>query len=617
MEPLGDIRNAENDKARLLQEVTRLNVASQNARDLLEGSQSARLKASKALSLAIEEGKSQLRQMEELLPTGRESRAASGTSFHALKWPFQRKDVEAIVQDLRRCTQAIDSALQIDQTAILLDIDQRTVLDRLPLVEGASFDSHAEEHNPTCLPETRVDLLQQISEWAKDPCAEPIFWLNGMAGHYESNLRSSSRSRYRRLPPGSRNELPLVVVVDALDECDRDDDIRLIINLFSRTKTMQPQRLRIFVTSRPDIPIRLGFKAVTGAYQDLVLHEIPQLVIEHDICAFLEHELARIRDDYNASVPQDRQLCASWPGQPSTQTLVSMAIPLFIFAATVCRFVADRRCGSPDEQLKDVLRFQTRSQESQLDATYLPILNKLILGLSNKQRDNVLERFREIVGSIVVLASPLSIYALGRILDMSKATIDGQLDMLHSVLSVPSSVEPPVRLLHLSFRDFLLDSEKEGKNLFWVDEKQAHDRMATNCIRVMNSFLGTDVCSIAKPGTNRFFINPDVINSRLPAEVQYACLYWGYYIEQAKMVSDGNGDDDDENDDKVYGFFCHHFLHWVEALSLSGSVSESLSIMKALQFLPSPKRSIRLAEFLEDATRFMQANMSIIDSTPL
>ncbi|KAJ9419620.1 hypothetical protein QL093DRAFT_1456893 [Fusarium oxysporum] len=79
-----DIKNAENDKARLSQEVTHLNVASQNARDLLEGSQSTRLKASKALSLAVEESKSQLLQLEELLSAGRETRVSGRTSFHAL-----------------------------------------------------------------------------------------------------------------------------------------------------------------------------------------------------------------------------------------------------------------------------------------------------------------------------------------------------------------------------------------------------------------------------------------------------------------------------------------------------------------------------------------------------
>ncbi|KAF7540224.1 hypothetical protein G7Z17_g12262 [Cylindrodendrum hubeiense] len=69
------------------------------------------------------------------------------------------------------------------------------MLSGLPIAEGAGFDSHAEEHNSTCLQNTRVDLLKQISEWANDPHAETIFWLNGMAGTGKSTIsRTVSRS---------------------------------------------------------------------------------------------------------------------------------------------------------------------------------------------------------------------------------------------------------------------------------------------------------------------------------------------------------------------------------------------------------------------------------------
>lgn len=49
---------------------------------------------------------------------------------------------------------------------ILLDIDLKATLSKLPVAEGASFNSYAEERNPICLPSTRVDLLDQISKWA-------------------------------------------------------------------------------------------------------------------------------------------------------------------------------------------------------------------------------------------------------------------------------------------------------------------------------------------------------------------------------------------------------------------------------------------------------------------
>jgi hypothetical protein len=58
-----------------------------------------------------------------------------------------------------------------------------------------------------------------------------------------------------------------VVVIDALDECEREEDIRAILQLLARTKDIQPVPLRIVVTSRPELHIRLGFKEMpNGTY---------------------------------------------------------------------------------------------------------------------------------------------------------------------------------------------------------------------------------------------------------------------------------------------------------------------------------------------------------------
>ncbi|KAJ6437897.1 deuterolysin metalloprotease (M35) family domain-containing protein [Purpureocillium lavendulum] len=68
-----------------------------------------------------------------------------------------------------------------------------------------------------------------------------------------------------------RRTEPIVIIVDALDECEREDDIKLMIHLFSRTRMLQSLRLKIFLTGRPEMPIRLGFKAIEGKYQGLIL----------------------------------------------------------------------------------------------------------------------------------------------------------------------------------------------------------------------------------------------------------------------------------------------------------------------------------------------------------
>jgi hypothetical protein len=332
------------------------------------------------------------------------------------------------------------------------------------------------------------------------------------------------------------------------------------------------------VTSRPELPIRLGFKEIKE-YQYLVLHEIPKPIIEHDIAAYLEYELARIRNDYNDSVGQDRQLPSDWPGQAIANVLVDMAVPLFIFAATVCRFIKDRRWGSPEQQLAKILKYQTKSQKSKLDATYLPILNQLLAGLPDSEKQDLVDEFRSVVGPIVLLAEPLSTSSLACLLSIDKVVIDCRLDLLHSVLSIPSDADSPVRLLHLSFRDFLVDSDKRDTNLFWVDKRGTHERIAISCLQLLDSsgHLRKDICNLKLPGTPRAIVESGAIDKSLPADVRYACLYWVHHFEQSNVrITD---------DHQAHLFLKRHFLHWLEALSLMGKISESIGMINTLQGL--------------------------------
>ncbi len=139
----------------------------------------------------------------------------------------------------------------------------------------------------------------------------------------------------------------MILVIDALDECERYDDVRAIIHLLSRAKELSSVRLRAFVTSRPELPIRLGFSDISGKYQDLVPHEIPRPILEHDITAFLEHRLSDIKENHNRLGTGAQQLPPSWPGPEAVRDLVQMAVPLFISAATICRFIEDSAWSDP------------------------------------------------------------------------------------------------------------------------------------------------------------------------------------------------------------------------------------------------------------------------------
>lgn len=60
------------------------------------------------------------------------------------------------------------------------------ILSKLPVVQGAPFDSHA--HEPRCHPLTRVKILGEIKKWAQEPGGQRIYWLCGMAGTGKSTI---------------------------------------------------------------------------------------------------------------------------------------------------------------------------------------------------------------------------------------------------------------------------------------------------------------------------------------------------------------------------------------------------------------------------------------------
>jgi hypothetical protein len=81
----------------------------------------------------------------------------------------------------------------------------------------------------------------------------------------------------------------------------------------------------------------------------------------------------------------------------------------------------------------------------------------------------------------------ITISSLTILLDIPVLAIVRRLNTLHSVLSVPSKMDSPVRIFHLSFRDFLVDPAKRTTNEFWVDETKCHKRITKRCLELMSS----------------------------------------------------------------------------------------------------------------------------------
>jgi hypothetical protein len=382
---------------------------------------------------------------------------------------------------------------------------------------------------------------------------------------------------------GGSLEYPFIIVIDALDECEGEEDIKLILQLLVKANNLRTTRLLIFLTSRPETPVRLGFRAMQGfVYHDLVLHDIPRAAIDHDIELFFRDKFREIREDFEDLPP-------NWPRDDKIKHLVERADGLFIFAATVCRFIKgdgqwfpqylldlilpDAKSGQLPEWKRDI---PSQSPTWELDEIYTQILQRSFHKVQGGQdRDRLLETFRQVIGSLSILAEPLPAAALTNLLRIRPEIVTLRIKHLHSILNVPQNPDHPIRLLHPSFRDFLLNDQRCYDQSFRVNKKQAHRTLADNCIRLMSNSLKQDVCGQEAPGILVANVKSSRIEQCLPIEVRYACLHWIQHLQ--------TGGAELQDNDQVHQFLQVHLLHWLEALSWMRKSSEGIIAISSLE----------------------------------
>jgi hypothetical protein len=540
-------------------------------------------------------------------------------------------------QHLRRKAEAESILTRIDKLMVgIKKVREAVAMLNLPSANNAFFDSFVDQHEDECLPGTRTELLRHVKDWGRSS-GRCIFWLSGMAGTGKSTIaRTVARSfkedgilgasfffkrgegdrgsaakffptivrqlavRIPQMITGIQRALeddpavpgkslreqfdklmlrpllavdedhmvtPTVIVIDALDECEQQEDVEIILELLPKVEKVTGLVIRFFLTSRPESPIRFGFDQIDQSnYQNTILQNLDDDVIKHDIALYLKEGFSKIRQK------RQRDLPPGWPGEERIKDLATMAVPLFIFAATVCRFVADRKFD-PEERLQ---QFFTDSSGSKLDKTYHPILNQLHAE-DESDMDKLGEEFQKTIGVIILLAAPLSLSSLAELLGMPEASIRIRLDSFHSVLTIPNDRTLPIRTLHLSFHDYLLDERTKAQKAtsrFWVDKKEKHEFIGRQCLALMGRHLRKNICDLPSYGTSRTEIDPASIARFLPPALQYACCYWVYHFSQCSALA--------RSLDQILLFLKEHLLHWLESMGILGIMSEAVHAVNTL-----------------------------------
>ncbi|KAI9069181.1 hypothetical protein FKP32DRAFT_84827 [Trametes sanguinea] len=389
----------------------------------------------------------------------------------------------------------------------------------------------------------------------------------------------------------------LAIVIDALDECtDRAAVSTIVKSIALHHALLGP--LRILLTSRPTEQITRGFlqDSLDKNTQRFDLTDVPDTLTRRDISSFVRSRFKEIRTHWPG-------IHFDWPSQPQVDKLLDLAGSLFIYASTAMLFVENDNARDPEGRLTQLLESGNAASISPLDALYEGVLTKAAEQLPERLRKNL----QQMLGMLVLAEERLTPATLATLLNLPSIDVRRTLPVLHAVMTVPAADDEstPIRLIHLSFTNFLVDGTRCTNKEFLVDSPVHHALIALRCLKVMQESLKHNICEI--PSKHDHLLNNDIpglaarISRYLLPALQYACRYFLHHLGQADIG---------EELLSALKEFCNtHLLHWLEALSLLGCVDGAAEALRCTQLYLEQRcpEATEVLSLLYDCERMVRA----------
>jgi hypothetical protein len=513
------------------------------------------------------------------------------------------------------------------------------LLDKLSRADQAPYNSASRNFASSCLEGTRKALLQDIYKWIGDAKATPIFWLSGLAGTGKSTIAQTvaqhlhehhmlgasfffSRGEASRSNPSlffptiayqlacfdlssfgdqiskvleetpeagtlslthqlekliaeplckvSPHSSTLGIVIDALDEGGAGAET--LLPLLGPWISKFPFPLKVFVTSRAEPKIRTGFsslpmQSISSLFE---LHKIEDTIVKADIEHFLHYELKEVAKDMLGG--------AKWPSDKELEKLVGSAGTLFLYAATLVKFIRNEDWSNPQHQLSVLLSNKYESRSSpfhEVDRLYLHILHNAI---TDKLDTLLFARFHQVVGTIILLRDPLPVESLAALLGITTQDIFAAVAKFHSVFIVPNfhnAKSESIHVLHPSFPEFLTDSLRCIDEHFVIKNERCHTYLAHLSLQCMMTHLQRDICELQDFSKLNSEVSDlgDRLQEHVPPELKYACIHWAYHLSQASPMAN-------RLLVQLRQFCLEKLLYWLEVLSLLGSLNIAIPAIK-------------------------------------
>jgi hypothetical protein len=433
-----------------------------------------------------------------------------------------------------------------------------------------------------------VDLKRPelvIRQWADglasfDPCIAEA--LNVALKKTPSIIDEALGSQFTRLivePLSSNPSLgtdgPIIMIIDALDECDNRHDL---LSILASDLGRLPPFIKILITSRDEADIRGVFRASHHIVEKpLDIYDVDTVA---DVPRFLEHQFCGIRSrDYAMTLPEP------WPAPDAMTELERRAGGLFIWASTICKFIkGDRGIVDHEAQLELILGKTSCDAESPIDKLYSAVLAHSY----NPQHSAVEHDLKLVLSTLVAAQTPLSLVAIAQFLQYipgkTKLPPIAFVQPLGSLLSGTRDQNALLRPLHPSFYEFL--TVEERSHHYYIDSMAHSAAMAAASLDIIiHRLTKDDICRVG----DSFYRNGDIsdctVDQSIPEALRYACRFLVDHIVNVNVNTV-------DLLAKIKIFLFRHLLHWIEALSLMKMLhvahSSLLRLDRWIMVCPSP-----------------------------
>ncbi|KII83607.1 hypothetical protein PLICRDRAFT_147964, partial [Plicaturopsis crispa FD-325 SS-3] len=314
---------------------------------------------------------------------------------------------------------------------------------------------------------------------------------------------------------------PMIVVIDALDECTDRDATEHALELLCQHISAVPA-LHFFVTGRPDVHVRQpSIKSLqAGVGTILHLHDIERDMVDADIRLYLTFELQKIPiGRINYGLPE------SWPGSSSIEQLVEKAGKLFIYAFTVCQFVNFKNTD-PQYRLSLLLEHaESVIWEKPIDGLYKQIL-AVALETSGLLATEVDAR-QKTLNTMLLVYTPQSAQTIASLLGFSIHQVVSSVESLSSIVKVPELPNMPITSYHASFFDFITSPERSLH--FSIAPAKHHAFLALKCLQYMNMHLHENMCNLDDLFLLKS-VDKSLLSKAIPESLKYACINWTRHL---------------------------------------------------------------------------------------